>query len=493
MGSYSYDRDVYSSSSYSNWGSSSYSASKLSSNTLDKSVKPNGKVLELTSKNPIIIVLDVTGSNINFARLVYDKLPMFYGEIEQKGYLDDFDICVCAVGDASSDCYPIQIGSPAKGIEIDSWMEKLVLEGCGGGQRRESYELMAHYLLNSCKFDDSCKPIIFFIGDEMPYDKVKVNEAKDIGLPVEVSYDPWKELNRKFHDNVFIMLNKYNGRRFEDDITKDILSLFYNTYAEKSPSGKGLHIIGKVDLTKIPKNADGTKLNEKYYQKNSHNKIECYIGGLTNRFFTFTENVIVDKPINDCTEQLLTFLDKYMKKETKETTVIADSDIIDMACADILEIIKKSEQAEKFNKLFFSGDTTDYGEDESCADMALCSILAFYCGEDIELIDKLFCGSKLYREKWNRLDYKHSTIKKAIVLCKGKFYKNGVNFRMLEKLKKLTPEKRYSHNDIGMSELFADMFKSQLRYNTTAKQWYYFNGKVWKEDAGAMIARQKMK
>ena len=36
------------------------------------------------------IVLDVTGSNINFARLVYDKLPMFYGEIEQKGYLNDF-------------------------------------------------------------------------------------------------------------------------------------------------------------------------------------------------------------------------------------------------------------------------------------------------------------------------------------------------------------------------------------------------------------------
>lgn len=296
----------------------------------------------------------------------------------------------------------------------------------------------------------------------------------------------------------FVIPKDYFGididkRDFEDTTTKDILSNFDSTYVEKSPSCKGFHIIGKVNLTKIPKNADGTKLNEKYYQKNPHNKIECYIGGLTNRFFTFTENVIEDKSINDCTEQLLTFLDKYMKRETKETAVIADSDILDMACGDIIEIIKTSEQAEKFNKLFFAGDTTAYGEDESCADMALCSILAFYCGEDVELIDKLFCKGKLYREKWNRLDYKHSTIKKAIALCKGKFYKNGVNFRMLEKLKKLIPEKRYSHNDIGMSELFADMFKSQLRYNTTAKQWYYFNGKVWKEDSGAMIARQKMK
>lgn len=314
------------------------------------------------------------------------------------------------------------------------------------------------------------------------------------------TYEEAKTAKEKYgFDGIgFVIPEGYFGvdidkRDFEDTTTKNILSNFDNTYAEKSPSGKGLHIIGKVDLTEIPKNADETKVNEKYYQKNPYNKIECYIGGLTNRFFTFTENIIVDKSINDCTEQLLTFLDKYMKKETKETTVIADSDILDMACADIIEIINKSEQAEKFNKLYFYGDISDYSEDDSSADMALCCILAFYCGEDVELIDKLFCDSKLYREKWNRLDYKQDTIKKAIALCEGKFYKNCVNFRMLEKLKKLTPEKRYAHNDIGMSELFAVMFKKQLRYNTTAKQWYFYNSKVWQEDTGAMIAKQKIK
>lgn len=107
-----------------------------------------------------------------------------------------------------------------------------------------------------------------------------------------------------------------------------------------SPSGKGFHILFKVDPSKIPKNEDGTKINEKYYQKNTKIDIECYIGGLTNRFFTFTEDVIVDKPINDCTEQLPNFLDKYMLKETKETTV-ADSDITDDICDYIIENIKK--------------------------------------------------------------------------------------------------------------------------------------------------------
>ncbi len=307
-----------------------------------------------------------------------------------------------------------------------------------------------------------------------------------------------------FDGDGFVIPNGYFGididkRDLDDPITKDILSMFSETYEEKSPSGKGFHTIGKVDLSKIPKD-----YKEKYYQKNVKLDIECYIGRITKRYFTYTGNVINDKPITDCTKELLTFLDKYMLKEKKSTstaethteiksTKYADSDIMDSICADIIEIIKESEQAEKFKKLYFDGDITDYEDNDSSADMALCDILAFYCGEDAELIDALFCKSKLYRTKWDRLDYKHNTIKKAIELCKGKFYKNGVNFRLLAKLKKIVPEKKYTYNDIGMSELFAEIYKSQLRYNTIAKQWYCFNGKVWQEDTGAMKARQKMK
>ena len=120
-----------------------------------------------------------------------------------------------------------------------------------------------------------------------------------------------------------------------------------------------------------------------------------------------------------------------MLRETKSTstthteiksTKCVDSDI----CNDIIEIIKKSKQAEKFNKLYFEGDITDYDEDDSSADLALCDILAFYCGENFELIDTLFCKSKLYRTKWDRPDYKSSTITKAIESCDGKFYRKTI-------------------------------------------------------------------
>lgn len=227
MGGSSYDRDVYSSSSSSGWrsscssfGESSYSESKLSSSTLHSSMNPKGKVLKSKTKTPIIIMLDVTGSNINFARVVYDKLPMFYGQIEQKGYLKDFDISICAVGDAYCDDYPLQIGSFAKGIEIDSWIEKLVLEGGGGGGNRESYELAAYYLYKNTQFAPGSKPIIFFIGDERPYATVDSYQAQKFGIEYEQkNIEPFSLLREKVDNNVFMLLNKYCSRNFESEIT----------------------------------------------------------------------------------------------------------------------------------------------------------------------------------------------------------------------------------------------------------------------------------
>lgn len=262
MGGYSYDRDVYSSSSSSSWssssnfGASSYSASKLSSTTLDYSMEPNGKIIKSTTKSPIIIVLDVTGSNINFARVVYDKLPMFYGQIEQKGYLKDFDIAICAVGDAYTDSYPLQIGNFAKGIELDSWLEKIVLEGGGGGQGKESYELAAYYLLKNTQFVPGSEPIIFFIGDESPYPTVNTSQAENFGIgSCKDDIEPFSLLRKKVNDNVFMLLNKYCGRKFESDITSCWTSLLAPEHVikiqeEKSIVDLMLGIISMISSTR---------------------------------------------------------------------------------------------------------------------------------------------------------------------------------------------------------------------------------------------------
>ena len=60
-------------------------------------------------------------------------------------------------------------------------------------------------------------------------------------------------------------------------------------------------------------------------------------------------------------------------------------------------------------------------------------------------------------------------------------------------LAELQPHNRYTWDDMGMGELFADVFSDLCRYNTTAREWYIYDGVVWKEDTGAMTVSRYAK
>jgi primase-polymerase (primpol)-like protein len=67
---------------------------------------------------------------------------------------------------------------------------------------------------------------------------------------------------------------------------------------------------------------------------------------------------------------------------------------------------------ERFRRLW-EGDVSEYGS-QSEADCALASHLAYWTGGDEARIDALFRRSALYREKWNRDDYRQRTIKRVL-------------------------------------------------------------------------------
>jgi hypothetical protein len=72
--------------------------------------------------------------------------------------------------------------------------------------------------------------------------------------------------------------------------------------------------------------------------------------------------------------------------------------------ADDQELLEKAFAAAngyKFKRLW-DGGTSDYGDDDSVADMALCSHLGFWTGGDAARIDRLFRQSGLMRDKWDR-------------------------------------------------------------------------------------------
>ncbi len=60
-----------------------------------------------------------------------------------------------------------------------------------------------------------------------------------------------------------------------------------------------------------------------------------------------------------------------------------------------------SRNGERFCRLW-RGDTSDYDNDHSRADAALCCMLAFWTGGDVERVDRLFRRSGLMRNKWDR-------------------------------------------------------------------------------------------
>ncbi|MDR2654483.1 MAG: hypothetical protein LBC56_00195 [Oscillospiraceae bacterium] len=52
---------------------------------------------------------------------------------------------------------------------------------------------------------------------------------------------------------------------------------------------------------------------------------------------------------------------------------------------------------------------------------------------------------------------------------------------------------RYSFDDRGNGYLFADMYKNECRYCPEAREWYRYDGKIWKPDPGALAARERAK
>ena len=233
MGGFNYDRDDYYSSSTSGWNSKSadphtsagYSsfADKSFSSSLQPGLRADKK-LKATKKLSIIFALDVTGSNTDHSKIVFDKMPMFWGQCEQKvmgGKSDDFELCYIGFGDAKTDNAPLQVTSFEQGIKCDDALSSLYLEGCGGGNDGESSELVGLYALNNIEISPDTTPILFIMTDEKTHGPALKSEAAMQGMDIsEDIKDVWTPLRKKFKNNVFCLLGKYSGVNFDDSTTE---------------------------------------------------------------------------------------------------------------------------------------------------------------------------------------------------------------------------------------------------------------------------------
>lgn len=268
----------------------------------------------------------------------------------------------------------------------------------------------------------------------------------------------------------------------------DILSTM-DSYAEISPSGTGIHILykGKIhdEWKKKKTNALDKGIHLEMYQKD--------------RYFTVTEERLNNLDVMEREPHAELIYKAYMdngqdgqksksvvsepsKPKTKSLTV-TDKDIIDKAM--------NSSSGMKFARLF-NGDTSDYDNDDSRADMALCSMLAFWCNKDIAMMDRIFRQSKLMRSKWDekhgRDTYGNITMEKAVESCMNTYSPTvpkendfSVNIGNFE------PKRNYSLDDTGNAERMSDMFHEVIRYNYTDKKWMLYDKIKWIYDNSGII------
>jgi hypothetical protein len=180
-----------------------------------------------------------------------------------------------------------------------------------------------------------------------------------------------------------------------------------DSYSEFSPSGTGVKII--VRACKPGPNCRTSRFSgfEFYDQK---------------RLFTITGRRVPGTPATvnarqaeyaQAWSQIFPPTKAPERTEPLRSVGVAPSDDL-----DLLERIRRSANAEDFLSLYEYGNTSDYAGDDSAADLALCCRLAFWTQKDPARIDTLFRQSALYREKWERRDYRDRTIRKAIELTR---------------------------------------------------------------------------
>src|SRR5262249_50949154 len=158
------------------------------------------------------------------------------------------------------------------------------------------------------------------------------------------------------------------------------------SYTEQSPSGTGLHILVKGTLP-----PGGRRKG----------RVEMYDAG---RFFTITGWHVSGTPrtIEARPEELRAFHAEIFgppqatqehgpRLQAASTAPLDDSTVLNKARA--------AKDGAKFSTLW-ARNTSAYNGDDSRADMALCTLLAFWT-QDPAQIDRLFRQSELMRDKWD--------------------------------------------------------------------------------------------
>ena len=214
------------------------------------------------------------------------------------------------------------------------------------------------------------------------------------------------------------------------ELAIDILKRM-KSYTEKSLSGKGLHIYFKMkpeEQIEIDKEKFYNKMNENQLKTNGFKGtkgLEVYQGTIDNRYLTLTGEKFlkIDELREISRNELQEILEKYMKRPEnpfQRNNSSIDYSNIDFEGRNYLQEALERKTDDRLIELW-NETPSGSGGNESETDQALMNKLAYYCNKDENLMIQAFESSPYFQQKddyhlkkWNRDDYKQSTISNAI-------------------------------------------------------------------------------
>lgn len=289
----------------------------------------------------------------------------------------------------------------------------------------------------------------------------------------------------------FMLGNGFFGVDIDHAIgeSKELVEEFVNalqSYTEVSQSGDGVHIICRGVLP------DGAR---------RRGNIEMYDNV---RFFALTANLYKGekRALSECTDKIKPLFDKYLtdRKEVPNGAYVYErptsnfSSSVKLTDDEVISKALSSRQSSLFSLLYY-GQWQGVYPSQSEADMAFCSLLAFWTGKDPIQMDRIFRTSQLMREKWDAKNgdstYGRKTIDSAIRVCREVYIpKNESVEKPREEARSAETAqqgKLYDLNDTGNAERFVDMFGENIRYNFDNKCWYVWNGNTWQKDSKQLV------
>jgi len=260
-----------------------------------------------------------------------------------------------------------------------------------------------------------------------------------------------------------------------------------NSYTEVTPSGEGLRIWVKG---KLPVGG------------RHKGQIEMYDSG---RFFTFTGHHLEGTPKTIEERQAeLEALHAKVWPEPKPTIMPPPAPTpLDLPDTELIQRAIAAKNGAVFSRLW-SGDTSGYPS-HSEADQAFCNYLAFWTANDPARIDRLFRQSGLYREKWERKDYREGTISNAVANSRETYSPSEGGPRLLIKsnadkaalASSLVPNvpavtSGFNTTDLGNAERLAAIYGTDIRYCYSWNKWVTWDTSRWiQDDAGKIEAMAK--